>query len=55
MAIDEYTVNVEFFGDHTQADIPLSQCFLYSTVFAQKKVKDSAYKIAFKVILIEKI
>ncbi|XP_055306233.1 MYND-type zinc finger-containing chromatin reader Zmynd8-like [Sitodiplosis mosellana] len=30
MSIDGQLVNVRFFGDHTQADVPASNCLLYS-------------------------
>lgn len=30
MSIDGQLINVRFFGDHTHADVPTTNCFLYS-------------------------
>ena len=45
-------VNIRFFGDHTEADIAATNCFLYSTKNpSSKPVKSSdTYKSALKVI-----
>ncbi|XP_031636693.1 uncharacterized protein LOC116349423 [Contarinia nasturtii] len=34
MSIDGEIANIEFFGDHTQADVPVASCFLFSSEFA---------------------
>ncbi|XP_055301677.1 MYND-type zinc finger-containing chromatin reader Zmynd8-like [Sitodiplosis mosellana] len=40
MSIDGCKANVEFFGDHTQNDVSLANCFLYSEQFQGKSPKN---------------
>lgn len=50
MEINGNTALVEFFGDHTQADVPLKSCFLYSESFeSQNRSNDAKIKRAFDV------
>lgn len=52
MSVDENIANVEFFGDHTQEDIPFDKCYLYSKDFLNKSPKDKNLIDAMKVILL---
>lgn len=51
MSVDGNMVNVEFFGDHKQADVLASNCFLYSTRYPGKIGKNDALQDAIEVIL----
>lgn len=41
--------NCEFFGDHSQADIPLTHCFLYSEEFDGKNTRNRSFNKALEV------
>ncbi|XP_031636683.1 protein kinase C-binding protein 1-like [Contarinia nasturtii] len=43
MTINDRTANVVFFGDHTQADVPVEKCILYSKKHALPIEKDELY------------
>lgn len=50
MSIDGQMVNVRFFGDHTHADVPATNCFLYSGHNPDKRRSaTTAYNSAIKV------
>lgn len=49
MQIKGDLVNVEFFGDHTQADIPAKDCFLYSERLPGRNTKQENLILAKKV------
>lgn len=49
MTIKNKTINVEFFGEHTQADIPAENCFLYSKKYPDKKQNDPDFDDAMEV------
>lgn len=52
MSIDGQLINVRFFGDHTHADIPVNNCFLYSKKNpGRMKHTSSLYNAALKVSL----
>lgn len=53
MSINGKIANVEFFGDHTQDDIPLSKCYLFSTKFYPKSPKNKDLIEALEVILLK--
>lgn len=53
MSINGKMANVEFFDDHTQADIQLSKCFLYSEKCYTEVRNDKDFKDALKVNLHE--
>ncbi|XP_055306189.1 uncharacterized protein LOC129570556 [Sitodiplosis mosellana] len=48
MLINGKMVNVEFFGDHTQADIPAEDCFLYSERLPGRNTKKDEFITAKK-------
>lgn len=50
MAMDGYMAYVEFFGDHTQADIPSDKCHLYTK---PKESTNEDLNFAFDVIRID--
>lgn len=50
MSIDGDTANIEFFGDHTQNDIPLKKCYLYSETFVKQNPKNRGRNDAIEVI-----
>lgn len=56
MMTDEQTVNVRFFGDKTEADVPATSCYLFSETRPRSrsstmpKRMQKEYKDALKVI-----
>lgn len=46
MAIRGDTVNVSFFGDHSQFDISVDNCFLYADRLPGRKTKSGEFKEA---------
>lgn len=49
MTMNDTTANLQFFGDHTQADVLLEDCFLYSNRFTAKNLMDRKLNVAIKV------
>lgn len=49
MSLDDETVNVEFFGDHTQADVSPDECLLYSERMPGRNPKQEKFVEAKKV------
>lgn len=49
MSIHGNVADVEFFGDHTQADIPMANCYLYSKQYPGKSKNDKSLGEAQKV------
>lgn len=41
--VDDDTVNVEFFGDHSQADVSVEDCFLYSEKMPGRSSKQDKF------------
>lgn len=50
MSINGNKALVTFFGDHTQEDIPLTKCFLYSDEFISENSNDDQLDDAIEVI-----
>ncbi|XP_031636681.1 protein kinase C-binding protein 1-like [Contarinia nasturtii] len=46
MKVEENVVNVEFFGDHTEDDVPFEKCYLYTYAMAHQKTRKLNLKIA---------
>lgn len=53
MKIDQNTVHVRFFGDHTTADLPLENCLVFTKEYPENSTKCSlqTYDVALKVKL----
>lgn len=49
MSVEGHLVNVEFFGDHSQAFVESDKCLLYAVRLPGRKVKSDEYKHAMKV------
>lgn len=48
MSTEGSIVNVQFFGEHTEADVAVTKCFFYSEAYPSAKPpkKSNAYKLA---------